>query len=386
MAPHFPTELVEFFLDHLVDCGAHRALARCALVCKAWHYPSTSRRFGAVLLDNDDIDALFELATTSLVPLPDFIRRLRFYEDEAHPLPPAQIMAVRERMPRVEELCLTLSDASLSRYRSVLSAAFPALRTLQFYFRYNTSMDPVLPLIASFPTLQKLDILHARRNFFGGYDFPREYRFPLGLTTVTISSAEMEGFFQQVLRLSAVPLFSSIVWLGFIGWPAEDSAVAHYLRHAGAALHQLHIVPGRSIHFQSVHSAALLGHSTGLRNLQIGSVSGRALLPAAYAPRDILLGVLPHLHAPQLAAITLEVVVPEADAFVYTPATLTGAHVVDLAGDANDATWTALDNALAEDKFAKLERVALSGATKSAVGPRIKENMPFCRARGILAL
>ncbi|KAJ7766890.1 hypothetical protein B0H16DRAFT_374927 [Mycena metata] len=236
MIPEFPTELIEFFLDYLVDWEAKRSLARCALVCKAWHYPSTSRRFAMVLLDNDDIEGLFELAKTSLVPLPDFIRRLRFYEDAGHPLPPDQIMAIRE-MHRVQELCLTLSDNSIHRHERILSTTFTSLHTLKFYFRYNNSMDIILPLLSLLPSIRNLKILHARHNFFSIYSFPPDYRFPPNITTLAIQTRDINGLFEQILSLRPLPLFSSIVWLGFVGWDELDSPIGRYLRQAGAALH-----------------------------------------------------------------------------------------------------------------------------------------------------
>ncbi|KAJ7047161.1 hypothetical protein C8F04DRAFT_1062877 [Mycena alexandri] len=375
MVPDFPIELIEFFLNYLVDWEAKRSLARCALVCKAWHYPSTSRSFATVLLDNDDIEALFELAKTSLVPLPDFIRRLRFYEDSGHPLPPNHITAVRG-MHRVQELCLTLSDNSIHRYQKILSTTFTSLHTLKFYFRYNNSMDTILPLLSSLHSIQNLEILYARHNFFSTYTFPPDYHFPPNLTSIAIQTKDINGLFEQILSLRPLPLFSSIVWLGFVGWDDLDSPISRYLRQAGAALHHLHIAPGKSLHFHSFNDASLLSHSVGLRSLHISSAKGIPPQHASHAPRDILLGVLPHLHAPQLASISIE-----ADGVNNHDTPISG-----LAVDARDRTWTAIDTALTEDKFAKLQTLAIGGVSQPWIRTQMIKNMPFCIARGILVL
>jgi hypothetical protein len=68
MSLSFPLEIVERFIGFLEPVGSLQnaeALRRCALVCRAWTWPSRIRLFYAVVIPEDDLHLVSELLSHS---------------------------------------------------------------------------------------------------------------------------------------------------------------------------------------------------------------------------------------------------------------------------------------------------------------------------------
>ncbi|KAJ7709502.1 hypothetical protein B0H17DRAFT_1028153 [Mycena rosella] len=375
MTADFPPELVHLILDHLQLIGSS-SLRQCALVCKSWQYPSSSRLFALITLvvTPDAIDSFFAVADTSLLPLADFIRKLRLEEEEDAEGGVVRPIRALERLRRVQTLSLVMTDSALERARDWLSTTFPAVHTLTFHAYRPDSMRPILAVISDFPALEKLVIVRASAGFFATHAFPPDYVFPPRLRAVFITH-KIEAFFLQIVSLNTIPQFASITWPEFGGWPHAGSAMGTYFSCAGAALRHLRLCPGFRQPFSLAVEAAALRHCTGLRSLYIGSTRDRR-------PHTILLSALPHLRAPELALITLA---PPYGRSIVRGADLVSDTDADIHLDDPD-TWRGIDKALSGALFAGLETLDVALGGKAWLGPCLVRHMPLCAARGILVL
>ncbi|CAK5277582.1 unnamed protein product, partial [Mycena citricolor] len=368
MPRQLPPELVYLVIDHVSE----HSLALCARVCRLWHYASVRRVFGNITLRNRDFDEFTALASQSSLSLPDMIHDVTLQLDRDRELPHGHLQLIQQ-MQQVFTLTLLMHEDSMLRYMSTLSSTFPSIRTLRVHAYYVHSMRDILPLIASFPSLANLEIVHVPHGFFSRHPFPGEQAFPQ-LDSVLVTD-EMDGFFAQIVRLRQIPAFSTVVWPGFVAWPTADSGFARYLEMMGPSVRCLHLVTVFGNRFLGDTESSLLRQCTSLRSIQISCFtdSGAEVV-------TILSEMIDNLHGPTLAAIHLD---SPYGFSASRKAHLNGLAILNTHAD----IWNAIDRRIGDPKHFPVFR---SLWIKTGLNPLLERTlvsyMPLSSARGLLEI
>ncbi|KAJ7227837.1 hypothetical protein B0H12DRAFT_236639 [Mycena haematopus] len=274
MAPELPRDILDLVLAELqLDDRAEKlTVADCCLVCKGWLPSSRYRLFTNAHVDLNDytITPFLEAADNSLFPIPLVIRSLGLsFSDRADTLGLRESLRRLCPLPLVTTLCVTSNNGVLIRNLSLLKNTFPDVSTLVLR---NTSLPlhSVLHAASAFPLLKTLELDWVRVSYddtlLASYQLPLHWN-ALTLDLLTDKSKDSHRFFEAILSLNPIPVFSSLSLRGI--YPKDTSRLGRYLSYTGKALQYLQLQWGPSSFFKTDDDLVGLSYCTGLQVLDL---------------------------------------------------------------------------------------------------------------------
>ncbi|KAJ7656484.1 hypothetical protein DFH06DRAFT_1411293 [Mycena polygramma] len=242
MARNLPQEMVdlvlgEFQMDDLVGL---RSVAACGLVCKEWLPSSRYRLFADVNLDVRTVGPFLDVVDKSLFPISSSIRSLGL-SFSGDGLGLDECLGRLGPLPLVETLRITMGQGVLDRNSALLERTFPKITTLVF-LSFPLTLGSILRVASSLPLLERLVLDWVYLSFT--LPLPPKLQCPprwnalrLDLLGANCHNGDLDSFFETILSLDQIPVFSSLSVHGT--YPREDSPFAKYLAHVGPALQHL---------------------------------------------------------------------------------------------------------------------------------------------------
>ncbi|KAJ7509805.1 hypothetical protein B0H11DRAFT_1257996 [Mycena galericulata] len=360
MVIQFPGELIDLIISHLDE----DSIRLCGLVCRSWLYSSRFYTFEDVNLNEDNTAPFLELVETSLVSLPSLIEELDLTEHwGSQNIDWLEGIDRLGSCPRMTHLWVQIGDRGLAHLSSFLST-LSSVTMAHFTVSRRNSAGSILKTLSSLPpSVETLNIFDQPEDFFQSQTFPPASHLPEKLRTLHVGN-DAQNFFSALLSLPQIPLLSVVYVCS--AWPAQNSALANYLRFVGGVLQELHLELDNIIILAAQGEPFSLRHNTSLRRLRI-TTEARCI-------PGVLLKIIPHLSSPELAAIDM-----------FTPWWL------GELSNMNDTVdlWHHLDTALASPVFIGLQTLTIQvhyELHKQWLFDELPKHMPLTFARGVLQI
>lgn len=371
ISDHFPCELVQIIIDYLHDDRA--ALAACSRVCRTWLSLCRVHFYAKMTIEPGNTAGFLDLVTSRHTTIGTYIRHLTIQKQTGH----------------IDHFFI-LNNASCRRvpdfhFDNVLRhvKTFTSITKLSLFKGYGENPK----LISHLQDFLSLEDLELRSWSFPGFsDFvgvvcaPRNLvrlsltdiawgtrrslapnlRLPPRLRHMAIFMEKQGQFFDWMLRCATQPIESLEV--GGVFGPDDALACANFLRVLGPTLKHL------SLYTPSRIRKVNLVYNTGLQTLYISHLQVSQWEGSGPPPRDKISEILAQLCSPNIATISLQLLMHEPEAL-------------------KTIAWRQIEHTLALPRFASLETVEfrVPKCRKWALS-LLEKNLPNVAARGILSV